>query len=555
MDNALSPAIGRAPRKKGRYVRAEAWSRKEVIMRFSRVIILAAALLMLLPVWSTAQQPLRVAVLPFTVHSAEDLSYLRDGIWDIISSRIIVEGEIEVVEKPLVERFFADLRGGDVSDQQARWLGARVGAEYVVYGSITKVGDYISLDAKVVHVPGTRPTTSAFAQHKGIDEVMTKVGTFAQDIASRIQGRTTSYERGRPGQLREHLMFQAVGYTKMLGFPKKFLKGVDAGDVDGDGKNEIVVISEDQLWIYRDEGKDLKLVGEFQESSAHNFLTLDVIDINGDKRAEICVTNAIGDSLSSFILNYEDGAFRYLARGLTWYLRVTKVPGRGEVLVAQRMGARKDFDGPIRVVEGKGDKKIKVGKRLKTGDKGQLPQEVEWIYTFTSGRLTNPEATAFLVTDEMGTARLLDEQGDFLWKSGDDMGASDNYIDRPTVLADRRGNPHPFSRRLYIPQRMVVKDLDGDGVDDVVAVMNKFLTGKHVERVRVYDKGYVVGLSWDGIALANAWRTQDIPGYVADFQIRDVDNDGRDELMAVSASSHFLKSDIRGLLMIFELYE
>ncbi|MBN1254393.1 MAG: VCBS repeat-containing protein [Deltaproteobacteria bacterium] len=524
-------------------------------MRFLRVIILVAALLMFLPVWSTAQQPLRVAVLPFTVHSAEDLSYLRDGIWDIISSRIIVEGEIEAVEKPLVERFYADLRGGDVSDQQARWLGARVGAEYVVYGSITKVGDYISLDAKVVHVPGTRPTTSAFAQHKGIDEVMTKVGTFAQDIASRIQGRTTSYERGRPGQLREHLMFQAVGYTKMLAFPKKFLKGVDAGDVDGDGKNELVVISDDHLWIYRDDGKELKLVGEFQESFAHNFLTLDVIDINGDKRAEICVTNAIGDSLQSFVLNYEDGAFRYLARGLAWYLRVVKVPDRGEVLVAQRMGARKDFDGPIRVVEAKGDKKVKVGKRLKTGDKGPLPKEVEWIYAFTSGRLTDPEATAFLVADEMDTVRLLDEKGDFLWKSGDDMGGSDNYIDRPTVLADSRGNPNPFSRRLYIPLRMFVKDLDGDGVDDVVAVVNKFLTGKHIERVREYDKGYVVGLSWDGIALTNAWRTQDIPGYVSDFQVRDVDNDGRDELVAVSVSSHFLKSDTRGLLMVFELYE
>jgi TolB-like protein len=180
-------------------VHVETGPQKEVVMRFKHVIILAAALLALIPLGSAAQHPLRVAVLPFTVHSDEDLSYLRNGIWDIISTRIIVEGEVETVDKPLVERFLPDLGGDEITDQGARWLGNRVGADYVVYGSITKVGEYISLDAKVVHVPGTRATASAFTQHKGMDEVMAKVSTFAQDISNRIVGRATSYERGAPG--------------------------------------------------------------------------------------------------------------------------------------------------------------------------------------------------------------------------------------------------------------------------------------------------------------------------------------------------------------------
>ncbi len=196
-------------------------------MRFKKVIILAITMLLFLPLWGSAQkqQPLRVAVLPFAVHSTEDLSYLRDGVWDIISSRIIVEGEIEVVEKPLVQRFLSDLRGTEISDQEARWLGARVGADYTVYGSITKAGEYISLDAKVVNVAGTRPTTSAFAQHKGIDEVMTKVDTFAQDIGNRVLGRGASYEHRGPLQGRQFLMYQSLGYSKVLKFPRRVLKG------------------------------------------------------------------------------------------------------------------------------------------------------------------------------------------------------------------------------------------------------------------------------------------------------------------------------------------
>jgi TolB-like protein len=526
---------------------------KEVNMRLKHVIILAAVILALIPLGSAAQQPLRVAVLPFTVHSDEDLSYLRNGIWDIISTRIIVEGEIETVDKPLVERFLPDV-GDDVTDQGARWLGNRVGADYVVYGSITKVGEYISLDAKVVHVPGTRATASAFAQHKGMDEVMAKVSTFAQDISNRIVGRATSYDRRRPGELRQYLMFQAVGYSKLQNYPQQILKGVDVGDVDGDGNNEIVVMTHYQIWLYRDEGKTVKRVAEFTTPSNNTFLTLDVIDINGDDKAEICVTNAIEDTLQSFILAYEEGTFSYVATDLNWYLRVQKVPGQGEVLLAQRMGADRDYEGPMRLVQWKKDK-AKIGKKIKTGKKGALPKGVEWVLAFAAGTFTAPETQESLVMEETGTVRLLDAGGATQWKSSEELGGSDNYIDRPDLYADRKGTAARLPRRIYLPHRMVAKDLDGDGIDDVVVVSNKFKVGGHVERTRPYDKGYVAGLVWDGMTLAQIWRTQDIPGYVADFQVKDVDNDGQDELVTVSVSSHILKSDAKSLLMVYELYE
>ena len=529
-------------------------------MRFKKAIILAAAMLLLLPLWGSAQnQALRVAVLPFTVHSTEDLSYLRDGIWDIISSRIIVEGEIETVEKPLVQRFLSDLKGTEISDQEARWLGARVGADYAVYGSITKAGDYISLDAKVVNVAGTRPTTSAFAQHKGVDEVMTKVDTFAQDIGNRVLGRGASYEHRGPLQGRQYLMFQSLGFSKLLNFPRRVLKGVDVGDVDGDGKNEIVAVDHSQFWVYRDEGKDMRLVAEFPTASSNDFLTLDVIDITGDKKAEICVTNAVGDSLQSFILTYEDGTFRYLAKNLNWYMRVVKIPGKGDTLLAQRMGVDTDYAGLMHVVEWTG-KKVKMGEKLKTGKKqGRLPKEAEWIYDFTSGKFTNPDNQEFLVMQEdtgKGKVRLLDATGTLIWKSADQLGGSDNVIDRLKVYADKRGSATKNQRRIYLPPRLLAKDMDGDGLDDLVAVINEFSSGTHIERVRSYQKGYVTGLSWDGMGLATAWRTQDIPEYVADFQVKDVDNDGRDELVTVSVTKTFLKpSDTKSILMVFEIYE
>jgi hypothetical protein len=204
-------------------------------------------------------------------------------------------------------------------------------------------------------------------------------------------------------------------------------------------------------------------------------------------------------------------------------------------------------------------KKVKMGKKLKTGKKGQLPKEAEWIYDVTTGKFTNPDNQEFLVMQEetgKGKVRLLDITGSTLWKSPDELGGSDNFIDRISLLADKRGSAAKNARRIYLPPRLVSKDMDGDGLDDLVAVINEFSGGEHLERIRSYKKGYVTCFSWDGTAMAAAWRTQDIPEYVADFQVKDVDNDGRDELVTVSVTSTFLKpSDTKSLLMVYEIYE
>ncbi|MDO9514876.1 MAG: hypothetical protein Q7J01_02075, partial [Syntrophales bacterium] len=48
-----------------------------------------------------------------------------------------------------------------------------------------------------------------------------------------------------------------------------------------------------------------------------------------------------------------------------------------------------------------------------------------------------------------------------------------------------------------------------------------------------------------GLGMAENWRTKKIQGYVADYQIKDIDNDGKDEVvLAVGLGTSLTRSAI-----------
>ncbi len=289
----------------------------------------------------------KVAILPFQIHSQENLDYLREGIYDILSSRITAEGKIVVVERTLVEQAFYEERPMRLDEAAAKKIGMRVGADYIVLGSLTKIGDYISLDARLISITEDKPPLGAYTQHKGIDDVMLKIGEFAQDIGYKITGRSAT--AGRPGEPRRPGLIQpgkeigrigpeGQGFKKSQTFPLE-IKGLDIGDVDGDKKNELIMMDRHNLYIFNYDGEKLKLFLKVEQGSEHNFLTLDVADVNRNGVAEIIVTSVVGDDLRSFILEYEEGKFKKIAENENWYFRVLDHPKEGPLLMGQRMSS------------------------------------------------------------------------------------------------------------------------------------------------------------------------------------------------------------------------
>ena len=65
------------------------------------LILIASVALIFYP--AAAAGPKRIALLPFKINSEKDLSFLKDGIFDMLSTRLAKEGQVEVLGRTQVE--------------------------------------------------------------------------------------------------------------------------------------------------------------------------------------------------------------------------------------------------------------------------------------------------------------------------------------------------------------------------------------------------------------------------------------------------------------------
>ncbi len=510
-------------------------NKKGNMMKFRLILTLCLLTLLVLPSHSVTQprdsgKVYRVAILPFLIHSQENLDYLREGIHDILTSRITVEGRITILERTAVERILYEMRPMRLDEAVAKEVGTRAGADYIVLGSLTKIGNYISLDARLISVAEEKPPLGVYTQHKGLDDVMVKIGDFAQDIGYRILGRRAV--AGRPTESRHPYLVQPRRETgrigaEGLGFKKSQtfnfeIKGLDIGDVDGDKKNEVVLMDYHNLYIFKYDGERLTLFRKIEAGHQHNFLTLDVADVNRNGFAEIIVTSVIEDNLQSMIIEFEQGEFRTISRKAGWFFRVVEHPKEGPILLGRQMGSYGVMAGPIyRFVWKK--------KSYDRGAKMPLPGEVN-LFGFTLGDIRGQGSLDTIVLDDFDLLKVLSHDGKFVWKSRESFGGTNNFYETQKKKEDvYRESPPPW--RTYIPGRILVKDLDGDGLNEVIINRNNPSGLKMFDRIRSFDAGEIYSLVWEEDGLITNWRTRELKGYIADFQVKDADNDGSEDLL------------------------
>jgi len=525
-------------------------------MRFKTIFLcLLLAFILTLPSPSITQtrdpnKVYKVAILPFMIYSQENLDYLREGIYDILTSRITVEERIVVIERSVVERALYEEKPMRLDETAATKIGMRLGADYIVLGSLTKIGNYISLDARLISITEEKPSLGVYTQHKGIDDVMVKIGDFAQDIGYKILGRRMM--TGRPSEPRypaqsrksiERLGSMDYKKSQTFGFQ---IKGLGIGDVDGDKKNEVVIMDEHNLYIFKYDGEKLSLFQKIETGSQYNFLTLDVADVNRNGFAEIIVTAVVDDDVRSFILEYEQGKFRKITEKANWFFRVLEHPKEGPILMGQRRDSEGIASGPIY-------KFVWQKKSFEKGPKMPFPKETS-IFGFAYANIRDKDKSDVIVLDELDRLKVFSPDGKKVWSSRDNFGGTNNFYETYKKREPGYMGAAP-SWRVFIPGRIITKDLYGDGSYEVIINKNHRLGTALFDRARSFDKGEIYGLVWDGDTLITNWKTREISGYITDFQVKDADNDGEEELVVtVINEGSLLGPKANSNILFFKLF-
>ena len=69
--------------------------KRESLVLFSIIIIFTFVFINI----SSAAEPAKVLILPFTIHSDKDLSFLRKGVADMLASRLAIKDRVVVIDR------------------------------------------------------------------------------------------------------------------------------------------------------------------------------------------------------------------------------------------------------------------------------------------------------------------------------------------------------------------------------------------------------------------------------------------------------------------------
>ncbi len=112
-----------------------------------RLCLIIIAILCFLPNTAHTLETVRVAVLPFEVHAVKDFSYMQTEISDRIKKDLKQEGVI-ILEPGIIPDFAEEK--GTVTVEGIRNFGVKSGADYVIWGSLTWIGQKFILVAKMI---------------------------------------------------------------------------------------------------------------------------------------------------------------------------------------------------------------------------------------------------------------------------------------------------------------------------------------------------------------------------------------------------------------------
>jgi TolB-like protein len=516
--------------------------------------------------------PVKVAILPFNMHTPTQLMYLQDGIRDMLASRLGWEGKVQVLDRTSVDQAARGIKS-DLSAEDAARIGRSLKADYVVFGSLTAIGQAISIDAKMAPLSGKGEPVNFSSHTKTMDEVVPQINLFAQEINQKVFARpgekvqTAASEAESASTRNPELL---IPNTMLPGDKISYLNpnfievtpegslrqagiwrsqninggivGMDVGDLDGDGRMEVVAVAENKVMVFKRDGQALRPLGTYRGTNVDHYLSVTLMDLDQNGRAEIIVTNLrkdIGarpmpseiihnepgygsDALASLVLRFIDPKFEVVCERVPYFLNGVEFPKRGRVLLGQQKGSSSEGPFQPEVYE----MQLR-GSTLSPLVRVNLPSRCN-VFNFARSDINNDGAEETILIDSSNRLIILSALGDQLWKSDRAFGSTTNMFEGK--VTDLRFNDIDY---YTIPAPILVTDLNHDGIPEIVvtrapSVLSVFLP----QGLKYFDRGEIVSLSWDNLGLIENWKTREVNGMLTAIRIAEMNKGGPKELVA-----------------------
>jgi len=499
-------------------------------------------------------------VAPFQVSGAQGYSYLGQAVPSMLTSRLYLQGQFE----PSVRQDAALREKSPSSRDAAAAMGRKYGADYVIWGSITVMGDQASLDVSALSPDGK---VWKDASTSPVNALIGGLQNVADSVNIEVFGRTdvaraaSGARAGSPSSafvmnesrgsvqgdtyLNPSLRYQgSESATSQI--RSQMLKyeclGMDVADIDGDGKNEVIMLSSNALYAYVwKDGNKLVQIGEYRLPATMRPVL--ARHFKQGKQNYIVLSGYDTSDVSAYsqLLTFSKGEFRVAVKNIRRYLNVAKMPPLyAPVLIGQDGDRSKVVSGPVYEVYIEGDR-VSRG-----GNVANLPKQAT-VFNFSwipADKGKKGDHLALIAENE--TLLTFDARGNRLAGTEDTYSGSSVYVVGDRGIGSLSSNTDGSNTVLYyVPMRMPVVDLDHDGRYELLS--NKPITaaGKLFSNYRTYPQGEIHAMLWDGMGMELLWKTRRIKGTVCDVTIADVNNNGKLDLVVGVNSYAGLASGVK----------
>jgi hypothetical protein len=489
----------------------------------------------------------KIVLSAFDVSSAGKYAYLRDGVLSMLVSRLSAKEGVEFLDYKIDGKELTDLIKGT---KEKGGVSVGVEADYLLTGTLFALTKGLNIQIAFYPLTEGEEVLHFSTVAESDDLIIAQVEQLSKDIAVKVFGHeeldsdTVDPEKELDGTGGFVTIHPEVAYKRglysgsVVGIGDSAIKvatrgvrrtgevatemiAMAVGDVDGDSKTEIVLLSERELRILQFVGRQLREVAKTKLPRSTKVHAINVADLDNNGKMEIYLSATKGISVASLIMEWDrTSGFVTVKKNIPWYLRPINHPERGWILAGQKRGVER-----IELVK-KGVFQLSpmADNSFAAGGEIPLPRSVN-LFDFSYADIDGDKSFETIAIDQNEKLRVYDQENGLLWVSSEDYGGSKTYIGPSQGDAtDFQGSPDSFSveeradqQIFFVPAKVVVIDLDKNGRQDIVVVNNVVASLSFFNKMRLYDGGSVVGLTWNGTALVETWRTGRQSGYIADF--------------------------------------